>query len=55
MYLHIPTILFLTVLVALLTGTLLLFSWAQNRSHRSLALGAPRQHFWPDAARFPIS
>jgi diguanylate cyclase (GGDEF)-like protein len=37
MYLHVPTILFLTVLVALLTGVLLLFSWAQNRSHRSLA------------------
>ena len=37
MYLHIPTILFVTVLVALLTGILLLFSWAQNRSHRSLA------------------
>jgi len=37
MYLHVPTILFLTVLVALLTGALLLFSWAQNRSHRSLA------------------
>jgi diguanylate cyclase (GGDEF)-like protein len=37
MYLHVPTILFLTVLVALLTGVLLLFSWAQNRSHGSLA------------------
>ena len=37
MSLHVPTILFLTVLVALLTGTLLVFSWAQNRSHRSLA------------------
>jgi diguanylate cyclase (GGDEF)-like protein len=37
MYLHVPTILLLTVLVALLTGVLLLFSWTQNRSHRSLA------------------
>jgi hypothetical protein len=37
MYLHVPTILFLTVLVALLTGVLLIFSWAQNRSHRSFA------------------
>lgn len=37
MSLHVPTILFLTVLVALLTGVLLIFSWAQNRSHRSLA------------------
>jgi hypothetical protein len=37
MPLHVPTILFLTVLVALLTGVLLIFCWAQNRSHRSLA------------------
>src|SRR4051794_27162038 len=37
MYLHVPAILFLTVLVALLTGVLLIFSWAQNRSHRSFA------------------
>ncbi|MBV8848112.1 MAG: GGDEF domain-containing protein [Methylobacteriaceae bacterium] len=37
MSLHVPTILFLTVLVALLPGALLVFSWAQNRSHRSLA------------------
>ncbi len=37
MSLHVPTILILTVLVALLTGALLLFSWAQNRSHNSLA------------------
>ncbi|GAC1332688.1 MAG: GGDEF domain-containing protein [Beijerinckiaceae bacterium] len=37
MYLHVPTILFLVVLITLVTGVLLLFSWCQNRSHASLA------------------
>jgi diguanylate cyclase (GGDEF)-like protein len=37
MNLHVPTILFLVVLITLVTGALLLFSWCQNRSHGSLA------------------